>query len=536
MRLIQFDSIEAQRRVGGQLVIGCVAASAVVVPIACLLAGAPLLVPAAGSAVLAALVLVAYGLWRDRLAQQLCTALALVGQVALFVLAFRGHGLQDEARMAFLAALALLVAYGDWRVVAAGAAAVIGVDLAAAGLLPHRLAADESLLALALRAAMTVTTAWSLVWLTAGVSRLFVTVSARTQASERAARAADEANAAALAERAAADRANAERARLKAAMEAEQTEVVEHLAHALRQLAGGDLTSRLETRFAAQYEPLRQDFNDAVAKLRAALGEISGNAASMSAGVAEMSRASDELANRTEDQAASLVETSTALGQITATVNETADNARKANAAAARAREEAQRSDPVVTEAVEAMTLIETSSGQIGQIIGVIDEIAFQTNLLALNAGVEAARAGDAGKGFAVVAQEVRALAQRSADAAREIKALVAVSGDQVAAGVERVGKTREALQRIVARVAEIDTQIDAIARSAADQASNLGEVNTTMGAMDRVVQQNAAMVEETTAAAHALKSEAAELADRIGLFRTREDGGPTARSGRRAA
>jgi methyl-accepting chemotaxis protein len=149
----------------------------------------------------------------------------------------------------------------------------------------------------------------------------------------------------------------------------------------------------------------------------------------------------------------------------------------------------------------------------------VIDEIAFQTNLLALNAGVEAARAGDSGKGFAVVAQEVRALAQRSANAAKEIKDLINVSGQQVSAGVERVGRTREALQRIIARVAEIDAQVNAIAASARDQAQGLGEVNTTMGEMDRVVQQNAAMVEETTAAAHALRSESQELADRVDLF-----------------
>ncbi|WP_370444612.1 methyl-accepting chemotaxis protein [Caulobacter sp. D5] len=524
MRLIEFDSIQSQRRVGGQLVVACVAAMAAVVPAAGFIAGTAVALPFACAAGLAVLALAAFGLWRDTLLQRTCAALALVGQVTLFVLAFQGSAQQDVARMAFLAALALLVAYGDWRIVALAATAFVGLDVLAPLLAPHRLAADESLLAIVLRVGMTAATAWSLIWLTAGVSRLFVTVTARTEAVETAARAADAANAAAQAERAERDRANAERARLKQVMEAEQTEVVEALARALRQVAGGDLTWRLDTRFAAQYEPLRQDFNDALAKLRAALGEISGNAASMSDGVAEMSRASDELANRTEDQAASLVQTTTALGQITTTVNETAQNARQANAAAARAREEAELSDPVVTEAVDAMTRIETSSGQIGQIISVIDEIAFQTNLLALNAGVEAARAGEAGKGFAVVAQEVRALAQRSADAAREIKALIDVSSRQVSAGVERVGKTREALRRIVARVAEIDLQIDAIARSANDQAMNLGEVNTTMGAMDRVVQQNAAMVQQTTAAAHALKAEAAELAQRIGLFRTRDD------------
>jgi len=200
-------------------------------------------------------------------------------------------------------------------------------------------------------------------------------------------------------------------------------------------------------------------------------------------------------------------------------VRSTAEGAHQANAAAASARAEVERSDPVVTEAVEAMTLIEASSGKIGQIIGVIDEIAFQTNLLALNAGVEAARAGDAGRGFAVVAQEVRALAQRSADAAKEIKGLVNESGAQVAAGVERVGRTREALQRIVAVVAKIDQQVTAIARSAQDQAQGLGEVNTTMAEMDRVVQRNAAMVEETTAAAQTLRVESRELSARVDIF-----------------
>ncbi len=518
--LIEFDSIEAQRKLGGNLVLACIAALALITPGAALLAGRAPLPLFGGSLLLAGLAWGGFAIWRDNAAQRISTALTLMGQVSLFIAAFQGHPLQADARMAYLAALALLVAYGDWRAVAAGAAAIVGIELAMAALAPHVLMGGEvTVLRLALDAGVTMATAWSLIWLTAGVSRLFVTVTARTDRALDAAARADAANAEAESQRAARDAANAEQARAKAVLEAEQTQVVEALATALGHLSRGNLTWRLEQSFAARYESLRADFNDALAKLQAAMREIAGNAASMTAGVADMSRASDELARRTEHQAASLVQTTAALGEITVAVRNTADSASQANAAAASARLEAERSDPVVSEAVEAMTLIETSSGQIGKIIGVIDEIAFQTNLLALNAGVEAARAGEAGRGFAVVAQEVRALAQRSANAAKEIKDLINVSGQQVSAGVERVGRTREALQRIIARVAEIDAQVNAIAASARDQAQGLGEVNTTMGEMDRVVQQNAAMVEETTAAAHALRSESQELADRVDLF-----------------
>ena len=520
-KFIAFDSIEAQRKVGGYLVMACIAALAVITPVASLLAGnSSTLALAGGSLLLAVLAWGGRAVWRDNAAQRVSTAVTLMGQVSLFVAAFSGHPLQPEARMAYLAALALLVAYGDWRAIAVGAGTILAIDVAAGLLAPSLLMTGEvTALRLAANAVITLATSWSLIWLTASVSRLFVTVTARTDKALDAAARADAANAEAEAQRAARDAANAEQARQKAALEAEQTQVVEQLAAALAHLSRGDLTWRLERPFAARYEALREDFNDALAKLQAAMREIAGNASSMSAGVADMSRASDELARRTEHQAASLVQIAATLDQITATVQSTADSANQANAAAHGAREEAERSDPVVSEAVEAMTQIETSSGQIGKIIGVIDEIAFQTNLLALNAGVEAARAGEAGRGFAVVAQEVRALAQRSANAAQEIKTLITVSGGQVAAGVERVGRTREALARIVARVAEIDAQVKAIAASAREQATGLGEVNATMGELDQVVQQNAAMVEETTAAAHALRTESRELADRVDLF-----------------
>ena len=531
-RYIEFDSIEAQRRVGGGLILACITGMNLITPAAALFTGRAVVPLMVGAAIFAALAWTGRWMLRDTVTQRHWTALILVGQVSVFVAAFAGHPFQADARMAYLAALALLVAYGDWRAVAAGAASLITVDLAFGLLAPHVLFPQKpDALRLAFDVGITVATAWSLIWLTAGVSRLFVTVNARTDKALEAAARADAANAEAEAQRAARDAANAEQARLKAAMEAEQTQVVEDLAAALAHLSRGDLTWTLQRPFADRYESLRADFNDALGKLQQAMREIAGNAASMAAGVAEMTNATDELARRTERQAASLVQTAAALGQITVAVQSTADSANQADAAAAAARHEAERSDPVVSEAVEAMTQIEASSNQIGQIVGVIDEIAFQTNLLALNAGVEAARAGDAGKGFAVVAQEVRALAQRSADAAKQIKDLISISGQQVGAGVERVGRTREALQRIIARVAEIDTQVNAIASSARDQALGLAEVNTAVGEMDHVVQQNAAMVEETSAAAHALRGEGLELTDRVALFEIGQTSSATTRA-----
>ncbi|NBB62964.1 HAMP domain-containing protein [Pseudomonas sp. ODNR1LW] len=311
------------------------------------------------------------------------------------------------------------------------------------------------------------------------------------------------------------------------ANEAEKARIAEEdrvaltaLAEGLAAMANGDLTHRFTADVSARAEQLKADFNNSIAKLQQAMGVVLSNVSSIRSGAGEISHAADDLSRRTEQQAASLEETAAALDEITATVNKTASGARQASDVVHAAKGDAETSGVIVRDAVEAMQAIEGSSAQIGQIIGVIDEIAFQTNLLALNAGVEAARAGEAGRGFAVVASEVRALAQRSADAAREIKALISASTDQVGAGVKLVGQTGEALQRIVDRVAEIDGLVSEISASAQEQAIGLAQVNTAVNQMDQVTQQNAAMVEQSTAASQALAQDAEALQASMAQFK----------------
>jgi methyl-accepting chemotaxis protein len=314
------------------------------------------------------------------------------------------------------------------------------------------------------------------------------------------------------------DKAQTEAQRLKQA-EAQAT-VVDELARGLGKLAAGDLTFRISSPFIPEYQTLRTDFNDAMAQLQTTMKTVAGRTQGLRAGGTEITQASDDLSRRTEQQAASLEETAAALDQITATVKKSADGAMEVSKVVAAAKADTQQSATVVEEAVGAMTQIEQTSRQIGQIIGVIDEIAFQTNLLALNAGVEAARAGDAGRGFAVVASEVRALAQRSADAAKEIKTLVSASAQQVAHGVARVGETGRALTRIASQVTKINGVVTEIAASAQEQAIGLNQVNAAVNQMDQVTQQNAAMVEQTTAAAHSLREESDALSDLIARFK----------------
>jgi methyl-accepting chemotaxis protein len=317
----------------------------------------------------------------------------------------------------------------------------------------------------------------------------------------------------------------AERARTQA----EQDTVVSNLAGALSNLAEGNLTARIEAEFTGRYAQIKRDFNAAMETLQDTVQRISSAADGIRSGTGEVSQAADDLSKRTEQQAASLEETAAALDQITATVRKTAEGANHARDVVTTAKGDAERSGEVVGGAVQAMAEIDKSSKQISNIIGVIDEIAFQTNLLALNAGVEAARAGEAGKGFAVVASEVRALAQRSADAAKEIKALIQASSTQVASGVDLVGQTGTALSRIAQQIADINAIVVDIAGSAKEQATGLAEVNTAVNQMDQVTQQNAAMVEQSTAASHSLAQEAEELGRLVSRFDVGARAAPTA-------
>jgi len=294
---------------------------------------------------------------------------------------------------------------------------------------------------------------------------------------------------------------------------------VARVGKALSNFAGGDLEGRIDAALMPSLDKLRLDFNAAASTLQEALQVVSTCAAAIHGGSDEIGGSVADLSRRTEQQASSLEETAAALDELTATVNKSAEGAAQARDAVMSAQADAEKSGQVVRDAVSAMSGIEQSAREISQIIGVIDEIAFQTNLLALNAGVEAARAGDAGRGFAVVASEVRALAQRSAEAAKEIKALIAASTHQVATGVELVGEAGRALSRIAGRVTEMNSVIRDIASSAQEQATGLSEVNAAVNQMDQMTQQNAAMVEETSAASQALAHEGQELARLIARF-----------------
>jgi methyl-accepting chemotaxis protein len=525
MRLI-FSNLDDQRRAGAKLISVLTALMIPVVVVSrLLLHGSPIGLGAAATAIAVFSGLTLKGGQSGSLGRAL-SGVALMAQVSLLVAANDGHAWQIDMHMAYFAALALLVVYCDWVVIAAAAATVAVHHLGLSYILPAAVfPGTASLGRVIVHAVILIIEAGALIGICANVNHMF-NVAHRARAKAEAAMAeAREADQAADQARRSEETNRVAHAAVQAQAERQRADMVDALAESLSRLAKGDLSVRLVERFSESYEQLRADFNQAAGKLSDALLVIDDRVAGVRQGSDQIADAAQSLSRRTEQQAASLQETASAMDEITATVGQTADGARKAAAVVARAREDARRSGEVVDEAVNAMGAIETSATQISTIIGVIDEIAFQTNLLALNAGVEAARAGDAGRGFAVVASEVRGLAQRSAEAAKEIKTLITTSTRQVGTGVDLVGRTGQALERIVVQIAEIDGLVSEIAASAQSQAHGLSQINTAVNQMDQVLQQNAAMVEQTAAATQTLNGDASQLAGLVGQFELPRDG-----------
>lgn len=295
---------------------------------------------------------------------------------------------------------------------------------------------------------------------------------------------------------------------------------LQEIAKGLESMSCGDLSARVTLSPQVDIAALGAAFNRSAEQLENAISAVNQVSTAVGRTADEISTSAGDLSQRTESQAATLEQTAAALEELTATVKSSADGAQKVENIVSDAKTAAERSGQVVSDAVAAMSEIEASSEEIAKIIGMIDDIAFQTNLLALNAGVEAARAGEAGRGFAVVASEVRALAQRSAGAAGEIKQLIGQSKHQVASGVDLVGRTGEELKQIIDSVGNISTHISRIAAGANEQATSLGEINMGVSQLDQVTQQNAAMVEQTSAASQQLSADAGQLLQEVSKFR----------------
>ncbi|MEO0033632.1 MAG: hypothetical protein RIS94_3390 [Pseudomonadota bacterium] len=443
--------------------------------------------------------------WQDRndTSSRVGMGLAVVSYPMIWLYQWSGHEFMIDIHMTFFAALAMLVLLADWRPVLAGAALGAAHHVLTNFFAPWLVYPDGSDFGrVVLHGSVVIVEAGTLIMLCVQLERLIVRQAEASAAREEA-------------EAAAASQAKA--------IEEEQALVIGAIGKRLEALAAGNLSDRITTTFPPAYERLRESFNSAVSDLDASFSRILQSVGQIDTGSSEIRAASDDLARRTEEQASSLERNSASTRDLTGKIQTTAENAGAANRSISAARRDAEAGGDVVERAITAMNGIESSANEIAQIITIIDGIAFQTNLLALNAGVEAARAGDAGKGFAVVANEVRALAQRSADAARDIKALITASSEQVGQGVALVSETGSVLRTIVLQVREIGTAISAIAAEAGVQAGELRQVSETFSRIDSVTQQNAAMVEQSTAAAHSLQRAADAMKELVSRFRTSE-------------
>ncbi|MFZ4601755.1 MAG: methyl-accepting chemotaxis protein [Caulobacterales bacterium] len=455
----------------------------------------------------------------------------LMAEVSLIVAGATGLAWQADLHMAYFAALAALVVFADWRVIAA-ATGIVAVHHLGLGLFISALVfpGEGSLGRIALHAVILLIEAAALIWVTLRTNSTMAASDAARAEAERSALAAAAAQAASAASAAEADLQREAARRTEEQFRVRQAAAIGLIGEGLARLASGDLTTRLDAGKADGYGKLFNDFNATAGTLESTLSAIAIVAREIRSGTDEISQATDDFARRTERQATDLERAASTLTTINDAFRRTTERAQSAAGMVGNARTDAESSGAVVSLAVSAMSEIEKSSTRIAQITSVIDEIAFQTNLLALNAGVEAARAGDAGRGFAVVAQEVRALAQRSADAAKEIKGLIETSARNVDQGVRHVGDTGDALTRIVASFSAIDQVVADISQSVWDQAARIGGVNDAFQEIDQTTQQNAAMFEQSAAATHALRDQITELVAELGQFEVSQASAPARR------
>lgn len=493
-------NIHTLRQTAGMIIAAfCVLLSVVSVGLAMMLGGGDTMVALCVSVAVAIAPVVLANARRTDEHALLVYGISLPVYPLLLIYLLRGSPWQMDMHMTIFAALAVITVLCSWRalIAAAGLAAVhhLALDLLAPSYVFY---GDANFGRVILHAVIVVAETAALVWVARKIPSLLSDMAEQSAAMVAAEKA-----------------TQAEREKIFTT----QQNVVQTLKNGLTSLAQGDMTGRITTPFPNEYEALRTDFNRTLDSMNAMLRDVAHASAAVRTGAEEIRNASDHLASKTSAQAASLEETSAAVSELTASVGDAARNAQAAAASAISAQKEAQQSALVMKSAIDAMQSITKSSEQMGAVVALIEGIAFQTNLLALNAGVEAARAGEAGSGFAVVANEVRALAQRASDAAREISALIGESGRTVSSGVSLVNETAQSLERIEQSAVQVAQLVEQVSAMSQQQFSAIRQVDAVVSDMDSATQQNAAMLEQSHAASRSLSGEADRLTDMVGQF-----------------